>query len=234
LKIKGPEDSLGACQASLWIDNSVVLRSDPFPLLCDWLDNAAIAIPGHSSRSSVSAEFDAVDTLGYDDPSRIYEQLIHYAAHASEALEEVPYWTGIIARRHNPETYRLMAQWWEHVLRYSRRDQLSLNYVAMTLGFPIRRVGIASEDSQWHRWPVCHNRDVSAGRTTLRDALRVPYARLGSLEAQRRRPENDNDPLFEALRATRFWGLVAPLRRKIPPWLRARLRAMFVSVKPEA
>jgi hypothetical protein len=40
-----------------------------------------------------------------------------------------------LMRRHNePEMIRFAEEWWKNVLEFSRRDQLSFNYVAWKLG----------------------------------------------------------------------------------------------------
>jgi hypothetical protein len=52
-----------------------------------------------------------------------------------------------------------MRTWWEHVLRYSRRDQLSLMVaLSATPGLAWRSLQLDNEESPYHRWPVAPER----------------------------------------------------------------------------
>jgi hypothetical protein len=166
----------------LWIDNSVVLRKTPDELLDSWLRDRDIAVPSHSFRASVIGEFDAVVASGYDEPSRVYEQLIHYSTLEPDVLRETPYWTALIARRRSPEVDRAMHLWWDHLLRYSRRDQLSFNFVAVQAELSVCRVDIDNLNSEWHEWPVRAARKWGVTQDRMADALRTPTAEIGRLE----------------------------------------------------
>ncbi|MEQ1734867.1 MAG: glycosyltransferase domain-containing protein [Rhodoglobus sp.] len=181
LKVHGPE-LLTEFSESLWIDNSVLLKSDPARLLDAWLESADFALPRHSYRTSVIGEFDAVATQGYDDPARVYEQLIHYSTLRPEVLRERPYWTAMLARRQTESVIVAMQLWLEHVLRYSRRDQLSINFVLAESGIAVRGIELDNWTSEWHQWPHIGNRRWSVTHDRLASALRIPSADIGKLE----------------------------------------------------
>jgi hypothetical protein len=181
IKVIGPE-LLADYDESLWIDNTVVLRQRPDELLDAWLHDRDIAVPSHGYRSSVLGEFDAVVAAGYDEPSRVYEQLIHYSTLGHEALREPPYWTALLARRRSSEIDRTMHLWWDHLLRYSRRDQLSFNFVCAQTELPVNRVDIDNFNSEWHEWPVRAARKWNVTQDRMEDALRIPTAEIGRLE----------------------------------------------------
>ena len=115
-------------------------------ILAPWSPNGVqdddVAFPSHSFRSSVLDEFLVVLDDELDDPSRILEQLEHYARTRPEVLERRPFWNAIIARRWSPLVEAAMTVWWEHVLWYSRRYQLSLIHVLDSVGFVPHRVEI--------------------------------------------------------------------------------------------
>ena len=159
LKILG-HPSLDELDETLWIDNSVVLSASPDDILDEWLDGTDVAMPRHSFRDTLMDEFDAVVSAGLDDPARVYEQLQHYADVAPRVLGQPPLWSALIARRHTPAVSRFNALWYEHVLRYSRRDQLSV-LMAMSLApdVSVRAVEIDNYASDLHRWPVKVDRD---------------------------------------------------------------------------
>lgn len=163
---------------TLWIDNSVVLRSPPEDALADWLDGADIAAPLHSFRARVVDEFEAVLREERDDPGRVNEQLAHYLQSHPEVLELQPLWTAVLARRRTPAVERFNAVWYEHVLRYSRRDQLSVRMALLEAGkLPVSAVSIDNHVSPLHQWPVMSQR-------RQHDALRNPVESLRPLAAR--------------------------------------------------
>jgi hypothetical protein len=172
------------CASSLWIDNSVVLDADPRTIIATWLGDCDIAFASHGFRSTVLDEFSVVLDDELDDPSRIIEQLEHYARTRPQVLDERPLWGGMFARRWAPEVERAMHVWWEHLLRYSRRDQLSLVYALDSVGLVPRRVEIDNYESEWHRWPVTPERNNAMRTRTTDAALRRPLARVFELERE--------------------------------------------------
>ena len=128
------------------------------------------------------AEAEAVLDAGLDDFARVYEQLAHYVAVDGEVLETNPHWTGMLARRRTGATSAAMTGWWEDVLRYSRRDQLSFVPVMRRHGVRVASQPVDSHASPWHEWPVAEGRDPAGRGSGLREALRPPAARIGALQ----------------------------------------------------
>jgi hypothetical protein len=162
--------ALDGYDETLYIDNSVHLEATPEDILDTWLDDADFSLHRHSFRERVIDEFDEIVRLNYDDAARVNEQLLHYAEAYPDVLLEQPYWNGMLARRRTPEVAATMRIWFDHVLRYSRRDQLSAN-VAFSLGaVEPHVVGDDNNVSEWHRWPVDVKRraaqSVVTGRRT--------------------------------------------------------------------
>lgn len=187
LKIAG-HPILDAYDETLWVDNRVELLVDPVEILEDWLSDANISMPSHSYRDTVTDEFVAVLEGGFDDPSRLQEQLLHYLAHDVEALQEKPYWTAIIARRSTPEVAQAMSGWRDQVMRYSRRDQLSVNVALRRAGLAVTVQPLESGGSGKHAWRSFSDagrRPSDEVRRALTAALIPPLARLGDLERER-------------------------------------------------
>jgi len=171
---------------TLWIDNRVILREPPELILDELLRDADLGVMKHSFRSTVLAEFDAVVRADLDDPSRVFEQLLHYAETAPESLDLQPYWGGLIARRWTAEVRAAMRSWLDHVLRYSRRDQLSFRLATEPLG-SVRAVEFDNLASPWHDWlteGVDLARDSSMREGAYRRSIRAPLARLAGLTAE--------------------------------------------------
>ncbi len=153
LKIRGHE-ALRDYNEWLYIDNSVLLRQPPEEILDRWLGDGDFAITRHSFRETVLDEFDAVLELGYDDVARVSEQLLHYAELKPSVLEERPYWNGMFARRNVEAVHEMTERWFDHVLRYSRRDQLSANFAFSEASVDLRVVDEHNNDSVSHQWPA--------------------------------------------------------------------------------
>jgi hypothetical protein len=198
---------------SLYIDNSVLLRSPAEAAIDELLGESALALLQHSFRATVRDEFDEVVALGFDTAPVCAEQLEHYAAVDPGSLDVPPLWSGILARRHgDARVVAAMERWFAHVLRYSRRDQLSLWYALRSERLqPVVHL-LDNHESHLHRWPVTHGRDRAAGGTPRELAF---LHRLLQLEGECDRLDRE----LTAIRSTRSWRWTAPLRslrRRLP------------------
>jgi hypothetical protein len=185
LKILGHE-AIADADETLWIDAKVQLLADPADVLDEWLGRHDMAVPVHSYRADVVDEFRAVITDQLDDPARLWEQLAHYQITHPEAIAEVPLWTGILARRRTPVIDRAMTTWYEHVLRYSRRDQLSLPVALAEAEVAVHRVVVDNFSSPMHRWPVPagNRRPSSTSLGSWQTSSAPAIARVRDLEDQ--------------------------------------------------
>lgn len=163
LKILG-HPVLDAFDATIYVDNAVTLLATPGELMDAWLGEHEMALPAHSYRETVLDEFDEVVRLQYDEPSRIYEQLLAYGRQHPEVLDLRPWWTAILLRRRTPRVQRAMRTWADHVLRYSRRDQLSAGVAFAGLEDVLATVEVDNMTSPLHRWPTDLGRRVAAGK----------------------------------------------------------------------
>ena len=241
LKIRGHQ-RLAEYDELLYIDNSVRLKKPASVILDSWLDGADYAVSLHSYRERVIDEFDEVIALNYDDAARVQEQLFHYSEAFASVLYEHPVWNGIIARRNTPQVQATMNLWFDHVLRYSRRDQLSANVAIAASGLEIKTIEHDNFESDTHVWPVEAKRKIHMGKASrkMSGPLLAEVARLeresrelarvlevterlrAQLEAENRELEArraDSAQTAEslsdtlvAMQATRSWRLLSPLR----------------------
>jgi O-antigen biosynthesis protein len=156
-----PHRALPEYGESLYIDNSVLLTQPPSAVIDRLLvDGVSFALLAHSYRGAVADEMDAVAAVKFDDPARIREQAEHYAVIAPEALAAQTLWGGMLARRHHdPLLIEAMETWWEQILRYSRRDQLSLPFALQSAGLVPLVHQIDNWSSDLHSWPTPLERD---------------------------------------------------------------------------
>jgi hypothetical protein len=182
LKLR-PHLHLPGFDRSLYIDNSVVLKSRPEDLFQAYLSDGPFALPSHSYRLSVLDEFIEVARSGFDDPARIFEQLNHYAIEDSAVLEEKPFWTAILLREHDDPACRKMAELWAaHVFRYSRRDQLSVNLAFRRVGLAPKTIEIDNLGSWFHNWPITWERERFKGERNVTQSLSPLVARWRQAE----------------------------------------------------
>lgn len=112
---------------SMYLDGNMILRG--IPNISDILNGKKIAIENHPSRNCIYDEANICKTLGKAIPSTIDDQ--------SEAYEKSGfpkhgglYATWLLFRQHNDLTLiERCEKWWDHVLHYSTRDQISFPVV---------------------------------------------------------------------------------------------------------
>lgn len=178
-----PYQYLNEFDASLYIDNSVLLKQKPEQFFEHNLLETGFCLPEHSFRESVLDEFLAVSQLGLDDQNRIFEQLNHYALDYPEVLEEKAFWTAILLRDHrNLAVKNMLEIWHAHVLRYSRRDQLSVNLAFRQAGLNPKILSINNIQSAFHSWPHTINRIRNKGTRDIGASLAPLSARVRQFE----------------------------------------------------
>ncbi|QPC42322.1 DUF616 domain-containing protein [Kaustia mangrovi] len=121
---------------SLFLDTGIALEADPV----DMLERYAGSGPSffsfrHRDRMCLYEEAEAVIERGEEDERRVREQADHYRRLG------FPHRFGLIAgalllRRHNDRAVMEVAEdWYEHLLRYSAREELAFAFAAWRHGF---------------------------------------------------------------------------------------------------
>ena len=174
IKIRG-HHALDEFEQWLYIDNTVRLKVNPEQILNEWLSNADWAAISHDANSTVWREFEANESLSKEREERLLEQLNDYSTFHAPVLDERPLWNGMFARRNTPEVRATSELWFDHVLRYSARDQLSA-LVALDAHPEVRLNRITSRlrESPWHDWPHRQNETAQskAGRHARQTGLK--------------------------------------------------------------
>ena len=161
LKILG-HHALKGFQQTLYIDNSILLTAPAEKVFERYAGEAALAMMVHSFRENVLAEFAEVTVRLLDDPELVAKQKAHYENNFPKMLMQKPYSTGIHIKDHsNPNLNSLMKVWYDEVIQYSRRDQLSINAAIELSGVRVFDIEVDNYKSWFHRWPVSRNRQHS-------------------------------------------------------------------------
>jgi FkbM family methyltransferase len=166
LKLR-PHHYLPGFDCSLYIDNTVILTASPERVIEQYLGTAGFSVAAHNERESVLDEFLKIVERGLDDQGRVFEQLNHYTIDCPEILQEKPYATCVLIRNHRDVKVRAMLEIWiAHVLRYSRRDQLSANLAFHLAGLKPDIIPIDIRESWFHSWPH--------GQARAKGGIRLP------------------------------------------------------------
>ena len=158
-----PHRFLTEYDRSLYIDNSVLLTRPPEEVIDKLLpDGVGFAAVEHSFRETVLDEFIEVKRLGYEAGWVCDEQLEHYRQSHPGVLAMKPLAGTVLVRRHmNPDVIKAMELWWFNVLRFSRRDQLSLLAALEQASLTPLTWPLDLSDSGYWRWPASEGRDRS-------------------------------------------------------------------------
>lgn len=134
-------DLLKGYDIGIWVDSNIQLQTTLTPVLEEFLASGhSIASIPHPMRNSMYDEADACLMDGKDEAKVMQAQVAQYEqegfSHADLIESNV-----LFADLRNPATEKFFRVWWREIDRYSRRDQLSINY-------SLREAGLS-----WH--PLC-------------------------------------------------------------------------------
>lgn len=152
---------------SIWVDSKSQFRRDPLGVLeaLLWRSKSTLAISQHGARSSVYDEAKAVVKKNKATPEEVEVQLTQYRLdglpedkrfNGRKALAEA----SIIVREHTPLTNMFMCLWFNEVVRFTSRDQLSFPYI-------LWRLKILNDINMF---PVCARKDLVNSMGHIRKA----------------------------------------------------------------
>ncbi|KAE8709951.1 30S ribosomal protein S9 [Hibiscus syriacus] len=152
---------------SIWVDSKSQFRRDPLGVVeaLLWRRNSVLAISEHGARSSVYDEAKAVVLKHKATPEEVEVQMTQYRKdglpedkrfNGKKALNEA----SVIVRKHTPLTNMFMCLWFNEVVRFTSRDQLSFPYVLWRLKV-LKNINM---------FPVCTRRDLVNSMGHIRKA----------------------------------------------------------------
>ena len=160
---------------SLYIDNTVRLKRQPRELFDRFLatSESPFVCFRHPWRDCIYDEADEVIRHQLDDPDRVREQVAYYRHIGYPERAGLAKATFMLRRHHEPALTAVMERWHQQVLRYSLRDQISLNPAAWFDGFAIGYLERNFLDYELLEWPIIKN-----GVRVPRDFDDVRYQQL--------------------------------------------------------
>lgn len=232
LKIIGHE-LLDEFEEIMWVDNCVQLKPNVFLLFDIYSKSNDLAIPIHSFRENLKEEFITVLNYGYEEPRILLEQMNNYYHESSEILKSKVFWTGILLKRNNLIVKDAMRLWFDQLLKYSKRDQLSLPYVLSKVKINFESINIDNFESEFHKWPISLNRKskhTQENKEFLSNILNVIYNNeLKKLEEAKnlelkqleeaitnfRAYIKESDMILKGIISSNSWKLTNPLRKLV-------------------
>jgi hypothetical protein len=154
-----PHRFLPGYECSLYIDNTVRLKVSARQIFEQFLLPAepSFICFKHPFRNCVYAEAEAVLAAGYDDAVRVHAQMQLYRRFGYPENNGLAAGTFILRRHHAPGINDLMEKWFQQVLCYSKRDQLSFNPTIWLYHFAIGYLELQLDRNYLIEWPVVKN-----------------------------------------------------------------------------
>ena len=127
-------------QYSLYIDNICELKRLPNSNdlnVCN-KSNYLYRLFKHNTRTSIVEECLAIAALGYDTSENLIRQLESYKKVIQlNAVTPLSTCTVLLREHSNSNVIQHGIMWWEHILNYSKRDQMSFDFCRLATGLKI-------------------------------------------------------------------------------------------------
>lgn len=163
----------------IWHDGTHEVVTDPAEMVLRFLptDEHHFAVYRHKSHRCIYEEARRILKVRLDNPELVHRQIRDYRK-AGMPRDAGLWETGVLIRRNSEVTRQLELAWWDHLAKYSSRDQLSLPFVEWSLGIPISPItGGNVIDNDFVRRVRRHR--FNDGRLPLGWPLRRRLQRLG-------------------------------------------------------
>ncbi len=211
---------------SLYIDNTVSFKR--LPRMSDLATQrpALFRAFRHATRVNPQQEATAIAALGYDDVSVICNQLDFYAARRPlQTITPLTTATVLLRSHHDATIKRFGVTWWESILAFSKRDQLSFDFALQESACTVEYFDGFTHDNSFIHWrgsvsPYRVKASFDAKRYAWRhrhepDALRDPKAHFLAHSGGNDEPYLKSGTLLEFLchaQGSSLGALVSPRR----------------------
>ena len=153
IKILGHPIIMDKYDISIWVDG-FISEMNVFDFLheqCD-LDSYDFICFKHSQRDCIYEEAEECIRQGKDDPSLIREEMKFLRKKGYPRNNGLIESTVLIRKHNNPKVKKTMKIWFDMVAKYSKRDQLSLNYAIYETGIDVQCLNINVFDNKYFKF----------------------------------------------------------------------------------
>ncbi|MEK7583056.1 MAG: glycosyltransferase domain-containing protein [Patescibacteria group bacterium] len=149
-------------EESVYIDGNLIVTGNVHQLCDTYLESSNMAVYNHAHTSMdpvASVREESIHLIQRtragkfeDDPKLIASQLHAYLSEGFIDNQGVSV-NMILLRRHNaPDVIKAMELWWSELLKFSKRDQMSFNYVAWKTGLKFNYIDGDSRNNPYFKW----------------------------------------------------------------------------------
>jgi asparagine synthase (glutamine-hydrolysing) len=147
-----PHEYFPDADFSLYVDNTVSFKRLPQASDLETSRPYLFRAFRHSTRNSPYEEASAVATLGYDDVNVICQQIDFYEGRRPMSSITPLTTCTVLLREHHPAVKRFGVLWWESLLAFSKRDQLSFDFALQESGAEVEYFAGHSHDNSFIHW----------------------------------------------------------------------------------
>lgn len=148
-----PHEYFPDAEFSLYVDNTVSFKRLPQASDLETARPYLFRAFRHSTRNSPYEEAGAVATLGYDDVNVICQQIDFYEGRRPmSSITPLTTCTVLLRQHHHPAVRRFGVLWWESLLAFSKRDQLSFDFALQESGAEVEYFAGHSHDNAFIHW----------------------------------------------------------------------------------
>lgn len=148
-----PHEYFPDAQYSLYVDNTVSFKR--LPQSGDLATGRPYLFRAfrHATRSDPASEAAAVATLGYDDVGVICQQIDFYAQRRPlGSISPLTTATVLLRQHHHPLVKAFGVLWWESLLAFSKRDQISFDFALHEAGAEVEYFEGSTSDNAFIHW----------------------------------------------------------------------------------
>lgn len=137
----------------IWVDGNKELKMDP-KIIYDNFGDFDVLLFSHPDRGCLYDEMSIIKHIGLDDKNKIDEQYSYYKSSGMPENWGLFEMSSFI-KKNNEITRKLDFMWWEHICKFSSRDQTSLPFILWKLegqikykilpGYANTRDGVSNE-----------------------------------------------------------------------------------------
>jgi len=150
-----PHRFLDNYDVSLYIDNTVKFKQDPTLIFEQYgQSDSPMVCFKHPWRNCIYEEGEEVIKQGLDKEERVRTQLDFYFEQGFPQEAGLIAGTILLRLHEDPKLIKVSEEWMEHVLHFSKRDQLSFNFVAWHRKFQPQLFEGSLTENSLISWPI--------------------------------------------------------------------------------